>query len=388
MIIRHRSYVSLSEGREEWKRLGLKDVVEDDQDLFGSLFFFAEGLDEKQVADLAFAAEDFGGDAWRCDSPGTFRAMLNFEPEVLRPSCCGPPDYGPLEAVHRALELYRRPAAPTIGWSGGRLDLESTKIMGVLNVTPDSFSDGGRHAEKDAAVRRGLEMAEQGADIIDIGGESTRPNAEPVSVAVEKGRVLRVIEELSSRLSIPVSVDTRHAEVAEAALDAGAAIINDVGGLREAEMVDLVARRRAPVIMMHMLGDPASMQRGPHYLDVVGDICLFFDGRLTEAQARGVDPQRVVIDPGIGFGKTVRHNLDLLRRLREFSCLGRPIMVGASRKGFIGKLLGTKEDQRLEGSLAAATVAIMNGASIIRAHDVLETRRVAQVVDAIRKGNG
>jgi dihydropteroate synthase len=388
MIVRHRSYASLSGAREEWRRLGLSAVAEDEADLFGSLYFFAEGTEEEQVADLAFATEDLGGDAWRCDTPGVFRALVEFEPEVLRPSCCAPSHHGALDAVHRTLALYRNPATPKIAWNGGELDLSSTKVMGVLNVTPDSFSDGGQHLPADMAVRRALAMAEQGADIIDVGGESTRPSAEPVPIEVEKGRILGVIEELASRLSIPISVDTRHAEVAEAALNAGAAIINDVGGLRDVDMMEVAARRGAPVIMMHMQGDPRSMQRDPRYADVVGDICLFFDGRLSEAQARGVDPRKVVVDPGIGFGKTVQHNLDILRRLREFSCLGRPIMVGASRKGFIGKLLGTAEGQRLEGSLAAAAMAIMNGASVVRCHDVLETRRVVQVVDAVRRENG
>ena len=385
MIIRLRGYSSLLEAEEEWKCFGLGKVADSADDLFGSRFFFAEGREQQEIADLAFAAEDRGGDAWRCDSLGVFRAMLAFEPEMLQPINCGANGADPLSVIRRVQALYNRTEAPELRWKGGKLGFDSTRIMGVLNVTPDSFSDGGRHLRREDAVRRGLEMAEQGADIIDVGGESTRPNARPVSTKVEKERIMPVIEDLASEITIPISVDTRHPGVAEAALGAGASIINDVGGLREPGMIEVVVRSEAPIIMMHMQGGPTSMQRDPQYFDVVGDICLFFEEGMKQAMAQGLERERVMLDPGLGFGKTVQHNLDIIRRLREFSCLERPLMIGASRKGFIGKLLGTEEDQRLEGSLAAAAAAIMNGASIVRAHDVQETKRVARVIDALKR---
>lgn len=384
MIVRARVYGSLLEASEEWRRLGLPMVAETEEEVLATRFFFAEGREEGEVEGMAFAAEEASGDAWRCDSEGVRRVMLAMEPEELRQACRAPACSAVQSILSAVDSLYHRAEAPPVDTGKVRLSFERTRIMGILNVTPDSFSDGGRYLSKESAIARALEMADEGADIIDIGGESTRPGAQPVPAGVEMERAIPVIGGAAPSLDVPISIDTRHAEVAEAALRAGASMVNDVGGLRDPSMAEVAARNRAPVVLMHMQGEPRTMQSAPRYADVVGDICLFFDDRLREAEAKGLAKEMIVLDPGIGFGKTVEHNLEILRRLREFSCLGRPLMVGASRKGFIGRLLGTKEDERLEGSLAAAAAAIMNGASIVRAHDVLETRRLARVVDAIK----
>ncbi len=286
-----------------------------------------------------------------------------------------------LEAALRGLDRGRE---FTIPLSDGELRLgERTHVMGVLNVTPDSFSDGGRYLDPERAVERGVGMVEEGADIIDVGGESTRPGASPVLASVEMRRVLPVVRALAQRVRAPISIDTTKPEVARAALDAGAQIINDVSGLRRREMAALAASSGAPVVLMHMRGTPRTMQRDPVYDDVVAEIYRFFGRRMELAEAEGVDPERVILDPGIGFGKTVEHNLELIARLGELRGLGRPIMVGVSRKSFIGKILDLPVGERLEGSLAASVAAVLNGATIIRAHDVRESVRAARVADAI-----
>jgi dihydropteroate synthase len=257
--------------------------------------------------------------------------------------------------------------------------------MGVLNVTPDSFSDGGRYFDRPRAVQRALMMAEEGADIIDVGGESTRPYAQEVPPEVEMRRVVPVIEDLASRLSLPISVDTRHHEVARAALEAGAEIVNDVTGLRDPSMVEVVAEQGAGAVLMHMQGLPSTMQSDPRYEDVVGDISLLLKEGMEKATEGGVDPRCIVLDPGIGFGKAVEHNLQIILRLREFRCLGRPLLIGASRKSFIGKVLGQEAKDGKEGSLAIASMALMNGTDVVRVHDVKETKMVARMVDAVRR---
>jgi dihydropteroate synthase len=256
--------------------------------------------------------------------------------------------------------------------------------MGILNVTPDSFSDGGSHRSVEESVKHGIALAEQGADMIDIGGESTRPGAPPVSIEEEMSRVLPVIKGLAPSLKIPLSIDTRHAEVARQAVELGAEIVNDVSGLRSPGMIEVLKRTGAAAIVMHMRGEPNGMQSNTVYDDIVGDVGGFLNSRVEEAANAGIDPSRLAIDPGIGFAKDVKGNLDIIRRLREFRSYGRPILVGASRKGFIGKIVGGTPDERLTGSLVAASAAIMNGANIIRAHDVLETVKMARMADAIR----
>jgi dihydropteroate synthase len=247
--------------------------------------------------------------------------------------------------------------------------------MGVLNVTPDSFSDGGLYLDPEAAVAHGRQLAADGADLIDVGGESTRPGAEPVAAEEELRRVVPVIERLAASVSLPLSIDTTKEPVARAALAAGASFVNDVSALRlDQAMPALVAESRVDVCLMHMQGEPRTMQADPRYEDVVSEVKAFLEKRLGFAVAEGIPEDRVWLDPGIGFGKTLEHNLELLRRLAEIVAIGRPVVVGASRKRFIGALTGRPEAERLPASLAAAVLAFERGASMLRVHDVRETR--------------
>lgn len=256
------------------------------------------------------------------------------------------------------------------------------KLMGVVNVTPDSFSDGGRYLDPQAAVAHGLELVEQGADILDVGGESTRPGAEEVSAGEEVGRVLPVIEGLVGTAT--VSIDTSKAEVARAALDAGASIVNDVTALRhDPEIGELCAERGATLILMHMQGDPRTMQEEPRYDDVVEDVKAFLAERMEVAMDAGVAEGRIWLDPGIGFGKNLDHNLELLRRLGELRALGRPLVVGASRKSFIGKIDGSPVGERLGGTIASSVLAAAEGADVLRVHDVAEAAQALKVASAI-----
>ena len=259
-------------------------------------------------------------------------------------------------------------------------------IMGILNVTPDSFSDGGRFLSPDAAVKRALIMEKEGADIIDVGGESSRPGAEPVPVEEELRRVIPVLERLRGKLRIPISIDTTKAEVAEAALRAGASIVNDISALRfDPAMASVVAEFGAGLVLMHMLGTPKTMQQAPHYEDVVREVRDFLAERALYAQSQGIPREAIAVDPGIGFGKTVEHNLELLRRLPELVELGFPVLVGPSRKSFIGAILGLGVEERLEGTLAACAVAVVRGADILRVHDVREVRRAADLALHLRR---
>jgi dihydropteroate synthase len=258
-------------------------------------------------------------------------------------------------------------------------------VMGIVNVTPDSFSDGGQYLDRDKAVAHALRLVEQGAEILDIGGESTRPGAEPVSASEEMRRVMPVIEELVDRVRVPVSIDTIKPEVARAALAAGASLVNDVAANRvEETMWRLVAEAGAGYVCMHMQGTPQTMQRDPVYTDVVREVADFFMDRLDRLSAAGVDRTQVVLDVGIGFGKTVEHNLQLLAGLRGFTKLERPLLLGVSRKSFIGKLVGAESSaSRLPASLACACLAIEGGVGIIRAHDVAETVQAVRMAEAI-----
>jgi dihydropteroate synthase len=259
--------------------------------------------------------------------------------------------------------------------------------MGILNATPDSFSDGGRLPSRDAAVEHALQMAEEGADIIDVGGESTRPGAVDVTTDEELRRVIPVIEGIRSASQVAISIDTRKAAVADAALAAGADIVNDVSALRYDEaMTSVVANRSVPLVIMHMAGTPATMQENPAYDDVVGEVLDFLGERLAHCASNGIG--QVILDPGIGFGKTLAHNLALLAALPRLRVLGAPVLVGLSRKSMIGQLTGRAVDQRLAGSLAAAVLALRNGASIFRVHDVRETRDALVVAAAILSEEG
>jgi len=259
-------------------------------------------------------------------------------------------------------------------------------IMGVLNVTPDSFSDGGRFLDPERAVDRAWEMLEEGADLVDIGGESTRPFSDPVPVEEELRRVVPVLRRLSGRFPVPISIDTRKPEVAQVALDLGACVVNDINaGQQRPEMWQLVARYRAGYICMHMKGTPKTMQVAPEYQDVVAEVHAFFVDRLRILEENGIDPSQVVLDPGIGFGKTVRHNLALLSHISRFNDLGRPILIGVSRKSFLGALLEAPIERRLAGSLACACWAAERGVGIVRAHDVEETRHAVRIIEALQQ---
>jgi dihydropteroate synthase len=267
---------------------------------------------------------------------------------------------------------------------------ERTLVMGVLNITPDSFSDGGAYLDSEAAIARALQLEHDGADILDIGGESTRPGADSINTEEELRRILPVMEALRGKLRIPMSVDTRRADVAEAALAAGAEILNDVSGLRMDPRLGEVARRaRAPLILMHMRGTPQSMQRGPFARDVIRDVMAGLRDAVARARRAGLAKAQLLLDPGIGFGKKYEQNFEILARLPEFARLGCPIVIGTSRKAFLGKALArpggpnAPPEERLLGTAATVTASVLGGAHIVRVHDVAEMVRVARVADAI-----
>lgn len=259
-----------------------------------------------------------------------------------------------------------------------------TLVMGILNVTPDSFSDGGLFFDAGIAVERAERMVAEGADIIDVGGESSRPGANSVPTEIEIDRVLPVIEELAKTLKTPVSIDTYKSSVARRALDVGASIVNDISALQgDPDMASVVAEAGVPVVLMHMKGTPKDMQLHPRYDSLIPEIISFLKTRVQAAVDAGISSDQIIIDPGIGFGKTITHNLEIIRRLQEFKSLEKPILIGTSRKSFIGKILDLPADDRLEGTAATVAVAIANGADIIRVHDVKEMARVACMTDAI-----
>ncbi len=257
--------------------------------------------------------------------------------------------------------------------------------MGIPNITPDSFSDGSLYFDKEDAVPHGEALAAAGADIIDIGGESSRPFSRPVPAEEEIRRVVPVIEDLSRRLSVPISIDTTKAQVAARALEAGAVIVNDIGALRfDSAMADLVADADVPVVLMHMKGTPKTMQISPQYEDVVGEVRAFLAHAIHRAGEAGINRNKIIVDPGIGFGKTVTHNLCLIKDLWALQSLGVPVLIGPSRKSFISKLLGSGDERRKAGTQAVVSAAALNGAHIVRVHDVEGTRETLKLVDAIR----
>lgn len=284
--------------------------------------------------------------------------------------------------------------AYSLAWGKHRLDFgKRTCIMGVLNVTPDSFSDGGKFFTFDDAVAQGCRLFEEGADILDIGGESTRPFSNPVSEEEEILRVVPVIEKLSKRISIPISIDTTKAGVAEQAIKAGASMINDVSSLSsDPNMANVAVEYGVPVILMHMLGNPKIMQIEPFYDDLINEIKTFLDNAIDQAENKGISRLKIIIDPGIGFGKTVGHNLLLIQRLYEFNALRVPIMIGTSRKAFIRNLLKDNTVEEIDadsamvesGTQASIAAAVLNGAHILRVHDVANTRVTVKIIDAIK----
>jgi dihydropteroate synthase len=267
--------------------------------------------------------------------------------------------------------------------AGKVLDLTRPRVMGVLNVTPDSFSDGGRYIATDRALDQAAQMVESGAAIIDVGGESTRPGAGPVSVQQEIDRVLPVIERLTADFDLPISIDTSKPEVMRAAATAGAGMINDVSALRAPGALETAVASGLPVCLMHMQGEPRTMQAAPQYDDVVADILSYLDERLTACEQAGMARSRLLVDPGFGFGKTLAHNLVLLSRLATFSQLGVPVLIGISRKSMLGALTGRPVEERLAASVAAALLAAQRGASIIRVHDVAETVDALNILQAV-----
>jgi dihydropteroate synthase len=276
------------------------------------------------------------------------------------------------------------------GWRTARrdFDLEKPVLMGVLNVTPDSFSDGGRFFGHDDALKRLEEIQAEGADIIDIGGESTRPGASPVSEEEELRRVMPVIEAAVGGLDLPVSIDTTKSGVARAALDAGAEVINDISGLRfDAELAELAAASGAGLVLMHIRGEPRTMQREVHYDDLMGEIVGELRESTERARAAGCRAEQLAVDPGIGFGKTAEHNLAIINQLGEVVELGYPVMIGPSRKSFIGMTLGLEVGERVEATIAACVVAFLRGARIFRVHDVIEARRALDMAEAIVRGS-
>ncbi|MCI0706171.1 MAG: dihydropteroate synthase, partial [Ignavibacteriae bacterium] len=255
--------------------------------------------------------------------------------------------------------------------------------MGILNVTPDSFSDGGEHFTREQAVAHALRMVDEGADFIDVGGESTRPGSEQVSIEEELRRVIPVIEELVKKTTVPISIDTYKSKVAEDALNAGASIVNDIsGGTLDAHMFNVVQKHQASVVLMHIKGTPKTMQQNPIYENVTREVTVFLSEQAGKAHGMGI--VQVIIDPGIGFGKKLEHNIQLLKELAAFKTLGCPILIGPSRKSFIGTILDLPANERLEGTAAAVTASVLNGAHIVRVHDVKEMKRVAKMADALK----
>ncbi|MBI4730119.1 MAG: dihydropteroate synthase [Acidobacteria bacterium] len=341
-----------------------------------------EGLDDPGPVEAALTAAGIpharaaGTLAWAADPIRTaelHRLLADADPAALG-------------ALHRAMAGWVSAPrdVPLPGEGALRLSARA-HVMGIVNVTPDSFSDGGRFGSPAAAVEHGLALAEEGADILDVGGESTRPGADRVDAAEEIRRVIPVVEGLAAKTPVPVSIDTTKAAVARAALDAGARILNDVSAGRfDSEILPLAAERGAPVVLMHMKGEPRTMQRDPVYADVVGEVAAFLDERAAAARAAGVAEDRILLDPGFGFGKTREHNLVLLARLRELRCLGYPVVAGTSRKSFIGATLGDLPvAERLEGTAATVALAVAAGAAVVRVHDVLAMARVASMVEAV-----
>ncbi len=266
---------------------------------------------------------------------------------------------------------------------------ERTLVMGLLNVTPDSLSEDGRFLDPEEAVRHAAQMVSDGADVVDVGGESTRPGSDPVPADEEIRRVLPVIERIvRENPDIPVSIDTRKGEVADRALAAGATVVNDVSAGADGEMFDVVRKHDAAIVLMHMKGEPKTMQEAPEYEDVVGEVHEFLRERIEAAEFAGIDAERIAIDPGIGFGKNLEHNLELMRRIGAFLDLGRPVLVGPSRKRFIGAILDVPEDERVEGTIGAVAWLASRGAHVVRVHDVREVVRAVRVIDTIVRAGG
>ncbi|MBI4734411.1 MAG: dihydropteroate synthase [Rubrobacteridae bacterium] len=289
------------------------------------------------------------------------------------------------QEIKKTLDDYDKPSR-VIKAGTFALDLNAkTHVMGILNTTPDSFSDGGLYLDIQAAVEHARVLVESGADILDIGGESTRPGAKAVDIDEELRRTIPVIEALATNLKVPISIDTYKPEVASRAINAGAVIINDITGLGDERMIEVAADKRVPVVIMHMQGTPGNMQENPTYDDVMFDICEWMQSRITRIIDSGVSDENILIDPGVGFGKSFMHNLEIMDRLSELKSLGYPIVLGTSRKVFLGAILDAPPDDRLEGTIATVVQGINNGANIVRVHDVKQVVKACRVADAIMR---
>jgi dihydropteroate synthase len=275
-----------------------------------------------------------------------------------------------------------------LSWSDHVLDLDlKTRVMGILNVTPDSFSDGGQYLESNTAIERGITMAREGADIIDVGGESTRPYSRKITVSEELDRVVPVIEGLKKELAIPISIDTCKGEVAQGALKAGASMINDISALRfDPDMASIAAEAGVPVILMHMKGMPEDMQKNPTYGDLIPEIFGFLEDAIERSVSAGIKRDVIIVDPGIGFGKTFDHNLKIIKELSRFEALERPVLLGPSNKAFIGHILGKEVNERDTGTMATIAYGVINGAHIVRVHNVKKAVETVRMIEAIRRG--
>lgn len=349
-----------------------------------------ESLPAPAARELARMIERAGGQAWSSQrGSGTVTLLLRAELGVVEsaPSRMANGLEPARQAAQCALDALNAYQTDTFRMKlrRGRLQLgRRTAVMGIVNVTPDSFSEGGAHLSKRSAVAHALAMCDAGADIIDVGAESTRPGAQAVDADTELRRVLPVIEALAERVAQPISIDTSKAVVAREALAAGAQIVNDVTGLSgDDNMPETVARSAAPLVVMHMRGNPRTMQRRPRYHDIIAEIAGHLRGCIDRAVKAGVKESQIVVDPGIGFGKTLDHNLEIMRRLHELRSLGRPVLVGTSRKSFIGKVLDASVDRRLWGTAATVCWAVAHGASIVRVHDVREAVDVVRMTEAM-----
>ncbi|MCX6650234.1 MAG: dihydropteroate synthase [Methanomassiliicoccales archaeon] len=379
---RVRVYRDYSEALSEWRRLGVPEGALGRMDLATKQFFFLDGVTKEEAAPIIASVEQKGGRGFRCKGE---RMLIALTPLAIESMMMGD---GAIElAKDLSLSYGRRfnEDPPRFEWSGGSLDLSRPRVLGILNVTPDSFFDGGKHADPEAAIKHAWQMKDEGADVIDVGGESTRPGSLPVSADEEWSRIAPVVRRVSDDIGLPVSVDTRRPEVASKALAVGASIVNDVSGL-EAGMAKVVKDTGAAAIIMHMRGQPNTMQQDTRYTDVVGDTYAYLEKRVGQAVAAGVRWESLAVDPGLGFGKDLDGNLQIMSRLDEYRSIGRPVLLGASRKTFLGRISEGDPSERLEGSLAAAAVACWQGVHLFRVHDVKETVRTLKAVQAMMSG--
>ncbi|OPY31246.1 MAG: dihydropteroate synthase [Methanomassiliicoccales archaeon PtaU1.Bin124] len=387
-MARVRHYFSYDEALAEWRRFGLPETFIDRRKLMGSIIVIEDDIDLERAEAMVQAVKRNGGEAHICRRTKRPKVVAVGAPGIYEQMAMGSgADMDLLSGLLDAIRNYHSEFTLSVPYGRKEMRFDRPLVMGILNLTPDSFSDGGQYFDTDQAVAHAKFMVANGADIIDIGAESTRPGSNEVDPEIELERLLPVLKELVPFIKVPISVDTRHASVAKEALASGASIINDISGLRDDLMLKLLADARVPVVAMHMRGEPRSMQQDVRYEDLVGDIYTELSHIISRAKAAGIKEEKIILDPGLGFGKEAEQNLELLRRLKEFRCLGRPLLIGASRKRFIGHVTGGDPKDRLEGSLAAAMIAVQNGASIVRVHDVPETVKVLKLWKAVQTVN-